>query len=125
MFRTLILLVGSYAAYHTNLQSHNILYSTIFPVVNAFYLAFLLVTFYGFLRALASSEPAGTNVDVVDLSYDVVTTLYDEIYNKYDGKFDFLGSLSEPVIKVIIPVEIILVVFSFWQEIKLIAHLLT
>ena len=125
MFRTLILLVGSYAAYHTNLQSHNILYSTIFPVVNAFYLVFLLVTFYGFLRALASSEPAGANVDLVDLSYDVVSTLYDEIYDKYDGKFDFLGSSSERVIKIIISVEIILVIFSFWQEVELIAHLLT
>jgi len=107
------------------MQSHNILYSTIFPVVNAFYLVFLLVAFYGFLRALASSEPAGADLDLVDLSCDVASTLYDEIYNKYDGKFDFLGSLSEPVIKVIIPVEVILVVFSFWQEIKLIAHLLT
>lgn len=94
-------------------------------MINAFYLVFLLVTFYGFLRALASSEPAGANVDLVDLSYDVVTTLYDEIYDKYDGKFDFVGSLSEPVIKVIIPIEIILVIVSFWQEIKLIAHVIS
>ena len=125
MIRTLILLIGSYAAYHTNLQSPNVLYSTVFPVINAFYLAFLLVTFYGFLRALAASEPAGADVDIVDFSYDVISTLYDEIYSNYDGKFDFLGSLSEPVIKVVIPIEIVVVIISFWKEIELIAHLLT
>lgn len=125
MFRTLILLIGSYAAYHTNLQSPNVLCSTVFPVVNAFYLAFLLFIFYGFLRALASSEPAGADVDVVDFSYDVISTLYDDIYGKYDGKLDFLGSMAEPVIKVLIPIEIVLVIISFWKEIELIAHLLT
>ena len=123
MFRTLIFLIGSYAAYHTNMQSHNILYSTIFPIINAFYLMFLLVVFYGFLRALATSEPAGADVDVVDLIYDVASTLYDEIYDKYEGKLDFLGSLSDKVIKAIVPVEVVLIIISFWKEIELIAHL--
>lgn len=125
MFRTLILLIGSYAAYHTNLQSHNILYSTVFPVINAFYLMFLLMVFYGFLRALATSEPAGADVDAVDFTYDVVSTLYNEIYDKYEGKFDFLGSMSDTVIKFVVPVEIVLVIISFWKEVELIAHLLT
>ena len=125
MFRTLILLIGFYSAYHTNLQSPNILYSMVFPVINAFYLLFLLVMFYGFLRALATSEPAGADVDVVDFTYDVASTLYNEIYDKYDGKFEFLGSLSDPIIKFMVPIEIVLVVISFWKEVELIAHLLT
>lgn len=125
MFRALILLIGTYAAYHTNLQSHNILYSMVFPIINAFYLMFLLVIFYGFLRALATSEPAGADVDIVGFTYDVVSTLYNEIYDNYVGKLDFLGSLSDTVIKVIVPVEIVLVIISFWKEIELIAHLLT
>jgi hypothetical protein len=97
----------------------------IFPIINAFYLLFLLMTFYGFLRALSASEPAGADVDVVDFTYDVISTLYDEIYSKYEEKFDLLGSAAEPLIKTLIPTEIVLIIITFWKEIELIAHLLT
>ncbi len=123
MLRLIIILVGTYAAYHTDLQSENILHSTVFPVVNAFYIYFLFTSFVGFLRVLSARGTKGNEVNAFDLAYDVLSLLYDEISSKYSGRFDFFGRFSEDIEDFVVPMEIMFVIVSFYQELQLLAYL--
>jgi len=123
MLRILIIGLGTYAVYHTDLQSGDVLQSFLFPAVNGFYLLFLFINFVAFLRALGVHGTPGNAVNPVDLGYDVLSLLHDEIADKYAGKFAFLGGFSGYIEDLVIPVEIGLVIVSFYQELQLLAYL--
>ena len=125
MLRLLIILLGTYAVYNTNLDSEDIIKSIVFPIINVFYLCFLLINFLEFLKALAANASKSRDVNVIDLAYEVSSLLYEELYQKYVGKFSFLGSYSGIAVDIIVPIEIILVVFSFYQELQLLVHLVS
>ena len=124
MLLTITLIVGAFAAYHVDTQSSNILYSTIFPVLNAFYVFFLLVGFTTFLRRLNSNATKRDDVDIVDLAYDVLSLLYEEFSEKHSGRFEFAGRIGGYIEDLVVFVEIILVFVSFFLELRLLAGLL-
>jgi uncharacterized membrane protein len=123
MLRILIIWVGTYAVYNTDLDSEDILKSIVFPIINVLYLIFLLINFLEFLNALAANASKRRDVNIIDLAYEVSSLLYEELSHKYVGKFSFLGSYSSIAVDIAVPIEIILVVFSFYQELQLLAHL--
>lgn len=123
MIRLAIIWFGTYAVYHTDLQSDDIFRSVIFPVSNVFYLAFLFFNFVVFLRELSLSGTKGNEVNIVDLSYDVLSLLKEKIASHYSGKFAFLGGLSGFAEDLAIPIEVGFVIASFYQELQLLAYL--
>jgi len=123
MIRLVIIWFGTYAVYHTDLQSADIFRSLIFPASNIFYLSFLFFNFVVFLRELGLSGTKGNEVNIVDLSYDVLSLLHEQIASHYSGKFAFLGSLSGFLEDLAIPIEVGFVIASFYQELQLLAYL--
>jgi len=123
MLRLLVIAIGTYAVYHTDMRSGDIFRSAIFPALNVFYLLFLFSNFVGFLRALGLGGTKGDEVSLIDLGYDVLSLLHEQIASRYEGRFTFLGGLSGFVEDLVVPLEIGLVVASFYQELQLLAYL--
>lgn len=124
MLLTVTLIVGTYVVYHIDTQSSSILSSTVYPVINVFYAVFLLAGFTRFLRRLSISGTKKAEVDIIDLAYDVLSLLYDEISEKHSGRFDFAGRFAGYIEDLVIPIDIILIIVSFFLELRLLANLL-
>lgn len=123
MIRILIIWIGTFAVYNTDMHSPDFIKSVLFPVINIFYLLFLFKEFISFLFTLQTYGTKGNEVNVFDLIYDVCSLLYEEILNKYSGKFKFTGFFSEFIEYFIVPVEVICVMMSFYEELQLLAYL--
>lgn len=123
MLRIIIIWIGTYAAYNTDLETDNFFQATLFPIVNIFYILFLLQNFIGFLYALRAHSSGKKDVDPIDFLFDVLNTLYSEISYKYSGKFDFAGRFAEPIEDLVVPLEILCVVVSFYEDLQLLAYL--
>lgn len=123
MIRILIIWIGSFAVYHTDLQSDDVIKSTLFPIINGFYLIFLFQNFVGFLFALRSNGTKGYELNLADLFYDVYSLLYEEISSRYSGRFDRFGNASGVIEDVAVLLEIVCVLFSVYLELKLLLYL--
>lgn len=123
MLRLLIVWFGTYALLNTDTESNNVFESTIFPIANVFYILFLSKEFIRFLYSLSASGTKGNEVNVVDFMFDVWTLLYEDIKDKYSGRFGFLGGFSGFLEDLLIPIEIVLVIVSFYNELQLLAYL--
>jgi hypothetical protein len=123
MLRIFIVLIGTYAILNTDLGSENPFESTVYPIINVFYLLFLLKEFLSFLYALSAHGTKGKDVNIADLMFDVWTLLYQEIEDKYSGRFESFGRFSDFLEDFVVPLEIILVIVSFYGELQLLAYL--
>lgn len=123
MFRLLIIWLGTYSIINTDLHSSKLFASIIFPTINVFYLIFLFKEFVRFLYSLRAQGTKKSEVNIIDLAYDVWTLLYEDIADKYAGRFRFLGKISGIVEDLVVPMEIILVVVSFYNELQLLVYL--
>lgn len=72
---------------------------------------------------MRASGTKGNEVNIVDFLYDIITVLYEEISSKYAGSFDFMGKYSGLMEDLVVPIEMVCVVVSFYQELQLLAYL--
>jgi len=123
MLRILFIWLGTYAILNSNLESENVLESFVFPTINVFYLLFLFKEFVRFLYLLSANGTGGSEVGLADLVLDVWSTLREDISEKYSGKFNYFGRISDIVEDLVVFIEIICVVVSCYNEIQLLIYL--
>ena len=126
MLRFLIICIGTYSIYaamHSDLKNTSMLFSRLFPLINTLYLIFLFKEFVTFLVKLSAHGSKKKEVDFVDFLYDLWTLLYAEIENKYLDKFAIFGRHADWIRDLVVPIEIVLVVVSFFNELEMIAEM--
>lgn len=123
MKRIIIVALGTISIYNTDLDSSNIFRSVIFPLYNIYFLYFLFINFFGFLVALRNSGTKGNDVGIIDFLYDIFSLLQEEISSQYEGRFLFLGKYAEFFEGLVVQVEIVCVVVSFYRILQLLATL--